>query len=159
MGLFSGLFEKKVVGTLKRFHYSPGYCDMLGASHSITLEKNSDGNWVYITRDREEHSQPMTVITYAVSGEAAAEFEKFIKESDFPALAKRPRNRGFMTDYSPWGYYLDFDCSASGGSRNESFDITQYHEYTNKDDALMKEVLARFYALKGDKISEVKEDN
>lgn len=157
MGLFGGLFSSGIKGDLKRFHYSPSYCDMLGASHSITLEKNSDGKWVFFTRDREEHSEPMTVITYAVSDEAASEFEKFIKESDFPSLSKRPRNRGFVTDYSPWGYYLDFDCSASGGSRLESFDITEYHEYTNKDYDLMKQVLAKFNALKGEKLSEVRE--
>ena len=156
MGLFGGLFCKGIKGDLKRFHYSPGYCDMLGASHSITLEKNSDGKWVYITCDREEHSEPMTVITYSVSSEAASEFEKFIKGSDFPSLSKRPKNRGFVTDYSPWGYYLDFDCSTYGGSRLESFDITEYHEYTNKDYDLMKQVLARFNALKGDKLSEVR---
>lgn len=159
MGLFGSLFDKGVKGDLKRFYYSPGYCDMLGASHYSTLEKNADGNWIFVTGDREEHSEPMTVITYSVSAEKASEFEKFIKETNFTALSKRPKNRGFMTDYSPWGYYLDFDCSASGGSRSESFDITEYHEYTSKDLDLMKEVLARFNALKGDLISEVKEDD
>ena len=159
MGLFGGLFSKGIKGDLKRFHYSPGYCDMLGASHSGTLEKTAGGSWTFVTRDREEHSEPMTVITYAVTDEKASEFEKFVKESNFTNLSKRPSNRGFVTDYSPWGYYLDFDCSAYGGSGSESFDITELHEYTTADYDLMKEVLARFNALKGDKLSEVLEND
>ena len=158
MGLFNGLFNKSIKGDLKRFHYSPGYCDMLGACHYSTLEKNENGKWIFVTGDREQHSDPVTVKTYAVSDEAAAEFGAFIIQQNFLDLTNRPKNRGFITDYSPWSYNIDLDCSADGGSSCEYFSIGQYHEYSNKDDELMEQVLAKFNALKGELISEVKEN-
>ena len=35
---------------LQRVSYSPGYCDMLGGGHEVSLGKDRDGNWNYICR-------------------------------------------------------------------------------------------------------------
>lgn len=159
MSIFSGLFKKKIKGSLKSFRYSPGYSDMLGASHSSLLEKNAEGAWIFVTSDREEHSGPETVITYSVSPEAASGFENFIKETNFVSLSTRRKSSDFITDYSPWSFSIEFDCYASGGSSCEYFSIGEIREYTAMDRDLIKQVLAKFNALKSEKLSEVKEED
>ena len=156
---FSDLFSKAPQGSLHSFTYSPGYCDMDGGSHHTELTKTENGEWNYITSNRSEHSEPMTVSTYAVSEQKVSEFETFIKESKFTALSKRPKSDVFVTDYSPWHFGIDFVSSASGKRSYERYNITEYKKYSDKDRGLMKEVLDRFHALKGALISEVTEND
>jgi hypothetical protein len=154
MGFFKDLMQKGNAGSLRSFSYSPGYCDMAGACHHDEIRKDEESSWTFESSNREVHSDPMKITVYAVSDEAAAEFEKFIKEKDVISLSKRPASDEFATDYSPWGYNVVFDCSASGGSSYESYSISEYKKYSENDMSLLKEVRERFYALKGDIISE-----
>ena len=63
---------------IRSISFSPGYGDMLGGYHSVSLEKNRDGKWTYVCNDREHYNAPTVVSTYAVSEEAVAQFEEFI---------------------------------------------------------------------------------
>ena len=157
MRLFKDLFSKAPQGFLRSFSYNPGYGDMNGACHHDQLKKTKDGSWIYISSNRKELGEPMLVSTYSVSEDAVKEFEMFIKENDIVSLSKRPDSNDFVTDYSPWNYGIDFDCSASGGSSLESYNISQYKKYSKKDFALMKELQERFTKLKGGLISETAE--
>ena len=51
------------------------------------------------------------------------------------------------------------DCSDIGGSCYDDYGISQYRVYSPMDQKLMKEVKERFYALKGELISETTEDD
>ena len=157
MGLFDNLGKKGNSGVLKSFSYSPGYCDMLGAGHSDSLKKNDEGRWVIISRNREDHSDPFMVTTYAVNNESAARFERFIKERNLISLSKRLDSKEFVTDYSPWSYEIVFDCSMIGGSSFDDYRIPQYRIYSKKDTELLKEVKDMFFSLRGDIISEMEE--
>lgn len=157
MGLFDNIGKKGNAGELKSFSYSPGYCDMLGAGHRDSLEKNDEGQWVIISRNRENHSEPFVVTTFAVNEESAARFESFIKERNLISLTKRLDSKEFVTDYSPWSYGIVFDCSKIGGSSFDDYRISQYRIYSKKDTELLKEVRDMFYSLKGDLISEIEE--
>ena len=136
---------------LRKFAYSPGYCDMRGASHSACLMKNEDGKWIITASDREHFGEPRVITTYAVTDEAAAEFEAFILDNNVPSLARRLKSKTFATDYSPWSYSIYLD-TGSGGSKD--YDITQYRIYSPRDKKLLDELTRRFEALKTDKISE-----
>lgn len=157
MGLFDNFGKKGNAGDLKSFRYSPGYCDMLGAGHSDLLQKIDDGHWVFVSRNREVHSDPFMVTTYAVDDEAVSRFETFIKERKLISLTKRLDSKDFATDYSPWSYEIVFDCSKAGGSSYENYRISQYKVYSKTDMELLGEVRDMFYALKGDIISEIAE--
>ena len=156
MGLFGS--KKGNAGHLSSFRYSPGYCDMRGESHQCELKKNDDGAWVFISRDRDCHSDPFTVLTYSVSLERASEFEEYIKKINFISLSKRLKSKDFVTDYSPWNYCVVFDCSSIGGDSYDDYSISQFRIYTPADQKLIKEVNERFLALKGDLISETTEE-
>ena len=157
MSLFTNLFCKVPKGSLRSFSYSPGYCDMNGESHHDQLKKTKDGKWIYISIYRKEHGEPTITSTYSVSDNDVNKFESFIKEKKILSLTKRPKSSDFITDYSPWTYGIDFDCSASGGRTFESDNISQYRKYSNKDFALLKELDERFDKLKGELISETAE--
>ena len=157
MGLFGS--KKGNAGSLRSFSYSPGYCDMTGESHCTELKKNDDGEWVFISRDRDCHSDPFTVMTYSVSTESASEFEEYIKKINFISLSKRLKSSDFVTDYSPWHFAVVFDCSEIGGSSYDDYGISQYRIYSPIDQKLLKEVKEKFYALKGELISETTEDD
>ena len=156
MGLFGS--KKGNAGTLSSFRYSPGYSDMSGGCHNSELKRNDDGNFVFVTRDREWHNEPLTVKTYTVSSERAVEFEEYIKKVNFISLSKRLKSNDFVTDYSPWNYCVVFDCSSIGGDSYDDYSISQFRIYTPADQKLIKEVNERFLALKGDLISETTED-
>ena len=156
MGLFGS--KKGNAGHLSSFRYSPGYCDMRGESHQCELKKNDDGAWVFISRDRDCHSDPFSVMTYSVSPEIASEFEEYIKKINFISLSKRLKSSDFVTDYSPWHFTVVFDCSEIGGSSYDDYGISQYRIYSPMDQKLLKEVKEKFYALKGELISETTED-
>ena len=157
MGLFSS--KKGNAGSLSSFSYSPGYCDMTGESHRVELKKNDGGEWVFICRDRDCHSDPFTVKTYIVSPESASEFEEHIKKVNFISLSKRLKSNEFVTDYSPWHFSVVFDCSTIGGDSYDDYGISQYRIYSPMDQKLMKEVKEKFYALKGELISETTEED
>ena len=159
MGLFDNLGKKGNAGELKSFRYSPGYCDMLGAGHSDSLQKDDDGRWVFVSRNREVHSDPFIVTTYSVDDEAVARFETFIKERKLISLSKRLDSKEFATDYSPWSFEIVFDCSNVGGSSYENYRISQYRVYSKMDIKLLDETKDMFYALKGDIISEITEND
>lgn len=157
MGLFGS--KKGNAGSLTSFRYSPGYCDMRGESHQCELKKNDDGAWVFISRDRDCHSNPFTVLTYSVSPERASEFEEYIKKINFISLSKRLKSSEFVTDYSPWHFTVVFDCSEIGGSGYDDYGISQYRIYSPMDQKLLKEVKEKFNAIKGELISETTEDD
>lgn len=157
MGLFGS--KKGNAGHLSSFRYSPGYCDMRGESHQCELKKNDGGAWVFISRDRDCHSDPFSVMTYSVSPESASEFEEYIKKINFISLSKRLKSSDFVTDYSPWHFTVVFDCSEIGGSSYDDYGISQYRIYSPMDQKLLKEVKEKFYALKGELISETTEDD
>ena len=157
MGLFGS--KKGNAGHLSSFRYSPGYCDMRGESHQCELKKNDDGAWLFISRDRDCHSDPFSVMTYSVSPESASVFEEYIKKINFISLSKRLKSSDFVTDYSPWHFTVVFDCSEIGGSSYDDYGISQYRLYSPMDQKLMKEVKEKFYALKGELISETTEDD
>lgn len=157
MGLFGS--KKGNAGHLSSFRYSPGYCDMRGESHQCELKKNDDGAWVFISRDRDCHSDPFSVMTYSVSPESASVFEEYIKKINFISLSKRLKSSDFVTDYSPWHFTVVFDCSEIGGSSYDDYGISQYRIYSPMDQKLLKEVKEKFYALKGELISETTEDD
>ncbi len=157
MGLFGS--KKGNAGHLSSFRYSPGYCDMRGESHQCELKKNDDGAWVFISRDRDCHSDPFSVMTYSVSPESASVFEEYIKKINFISLSKRLKSSDFVTDYSPWHFTVVFDCSEIGGSSYDDYGISQYRIYSPMDQKLLKEVKEKFYALKGELISATTEDD
>ena len=145
------------VGTLLEFAYSPGYGDMNGASHYEKLCRNDGGEWIIISRNRESFDEPLIETTYAVSAEAAADFEAFLREKDIVSLSDRPDSTDFITDYSPWGYNLYFDNSSLGGNKRERYGIEEYKVYSERDCALLKELNQAFRDLRGDVLSEVGE--
>lgn len=142
------------LGELMWFNYSPGYSDMDGSSHSESLEKGKDGKWVIVKRDRSRFSEPMEVTTYAVSDEALEKFLKFVREKNVLELCDREDSDQFITDYSAWHYGFTFDESAIGGEMIESYDISQYKEYSDADRELLKELDQQFEALHGEVISQ-----
>ena len=58
-----------------------------------------------------------------------------------------------MTDYRPWNYSMCFNTNATEGSKREYFSFSQYLKYSDADRALIKELNARFEALRGKIIS------
>lgn len=157
MGLFGS--KKGNAGSLRSFRYSPGYCDMTGEYHQSELKKNDEGEWVFVCRDRDSHSDPFTILTYSVSSKSASEFEEYIKKINFISLSKRLKSKDFITDYSPWHFSVVFDCSEIGGSSYDEYSIYQYRIYSPADRKLMDEAEKRFYDLKGELIFETTEDD
>lgn len=148
------------LGELKSFSYSPGYSDMAGACHYEDLQKDENGNWVIVSRNRESFDEPTIVTTYAVSEDALKEFETYLKESNITSLSDRKDSEDFATDYSAWNYSIVFDNSASGGKRNEFYSIGEYKKYSDKDYARLNDLNERFKKLYGKVLSEeIEEDN
>ena len=144
--------------SLLGFDYSPGYCDMRGAAHSMSLKKE-ENRWVMICRDREYYNAPTTVAVYAVSSEAVAEFEDFIVKNRILSLEKRPKSRAFVTDYSPWRYSVDYEKTALGKTATEYCSIGQYKVYSALDRLKLEKLRERFLALRGEKLSETVEEH
>ena len=143
---------------ISRVSFSPGYGDMLGAYHGCELRKEKDGRWICVCRDREAHCEPTVVTVYCVSDEAVARFEEFIKENGIFALENRPESDLFMTDYSPWSWNIDYDTVFSGKTERRYFSLGEYRRYSGRDYELLRELERRFLALRGEKISETRED-
>ena len=139
---------------IRRISYSPGYGDMLGGYHVITLENDKDGNWIYACSDRETHNEPTITTTYAVSEEALAEFEEFIIKNDILSLENRPKSDIFATDYSPWSWSIDHLTTSFGKTKREYCSFGEYKEYSPSDRELLSKLKERFNALRGEKISE-----
>lgn len=139
---------------IRSISFSPGYGDMLGGYHSVSLEKNRDGKWTYVCNDREHYNAPTVVSTYAVSEEAVAQFEEFILKKRVISLEKRPKSNLFATDYSQWSWSIDYDVTSFGKTRREYCNFDEYKKYTGHDYDILNELEERFEALRGEKISE-----
>lgn len=146
-----------VSGELTGFAHSPGYSDMNGGYHCESLRRDKSGAWQIEKRDRNSLDEPEIVKTYAVSDSALAAFEQFLNDKKILALENRKESDEFVTDYSPWGYSIIFDKSASGGKKMERHSIGQYKKYSDKDYKLLKELQQEFEKLYGELISEVEE--
>ena len=146
--------RRKMQIELAAVRWSPGYSDMLGGCHSTSLKKNADGEWIFTCRDRAEYGEPTVVTVYEVSPEAAAQFETFLKEKNVFSLENRPAGKDFITDYSPWGYSIEYRRTAFGKTERGRCGLTEYKKYSRRDLALIGELRERFAALRGRKISE-----
>lgn len=155
--LFFGKPQTIATGELLSFNYSPGYGDMNGEYHYESLQKDENGKWVIICRDREDHESPTVETTYAVKEADVLDFDEFLKKQNFAALSLRKKSDEFVTDYHPWGYSLDYDNTAIGGERRFYVQISEYYEYSDADNKLIKEVRERFRGLRGEQISVVTE--
>jgi hypothetical protein len=153
MNLFDNSYRKIKAGRLVSFSYSPGYSDMEGAFHRDTLEKNGEGNWVVVCRERGSIDEPECVTTCSVSDADALRFEQFIKKRRILSLSKRLKSPVFLTDYSPWSAEMVFDCLGSGGNRRITVRLEQYRIYTRPDLKRIDEMTDMFYDLLGDVIS------
>ncbi len=139
------------VGDLISFSYSPGYSDMNGASHIETLKFDDSLGWIYVEEDRESIEEETMVTTYSVKPDDVVKFEQFLKESGFLELEKRPEVDAYVLDYSPWSYRITIDNSAFGGSKRESYYISEYQDFTKKDKKLIDKTHTMFCSLRGEK--------
>ena len=142
---------------INRVSYSPGYGDMLGGRHESTLRKDRDGSWICVCSDRETHDRPAVTTVYAVSSEAVAGFEEFIKSKKVLSLEERPDSDLFVTDYSPWSWSVDYDTASFGKTKREYCSFGEYKKYSGRDYELLRELEKRFIAIRGEKISETAE--
>lgn len=134
--------------------YSPGFSNMMGGSYSEALKKNESGEWIIENRKRETHADPILVVTYSVDEEKFAEFVTFLKDENVAGLSKRKDSNDFIYDYSPWSISIGFDNSAIGESKSEWYKFGKFKNYSDSDSELIEEVLTRFGALYGEKLSE-----
>ena len=141
-------------GALLKVRYSPGYGDMIGAAYSTVLLKDSEGKWIMEVNEREDHSSPTHVTTYSVSEEDAASFEAFIREKRIYDLQNRKDSDEFITDYSPWGWRMEFANPDPDKKLPEYVDIRQYKKYSNSDLELINALREKFNSLKGQMISQ-----
>ena len=141
-----------------RVDYSPGYGDMRGQYHAVSLRKDKNGSWTCVSRDREDHRAPTVTAVCAVSDEAAEQFLAFIEKEDILSLQNRRKSDLFASDYSPWSWNIDYEAESFGKSKKCSCSIEEYKEYSGKDRELLKELRRRFTALPGEKISEAAEE-
>ena len=144
---------------IHRISYSPGYGDMLGGYHASTLKKDKDGIWTFVCSDRETHDRPTVTATYAVSADAVSQFEKFVNDNKIISLEGHPKSDLFATDYSPWGWSIDYEITSFGKTKREYCSFGEYKRYSARDYELLKELEKRFTALRGEKISEQIEEN
>ena len=142
---------------INRVSYSPGYGDMLGRYHNITLRRDNEGGWSYVCTDRETHDRPTVTAAYAVSAEAVARFEEFIKSNKVLSLEERPKSDIFATDYHPWSWGIDYDISSPGKTKSEYCSFGEYKRYSGRDHELLNELEALFISMRGEKISETTE--
>ena len=99
------------------FSYSPGYSDMRGGSHSVSLVQDKDGVWTMTCRDRESYGSPTSVAVYSVPEGSVGVFEIFLEKSRVLSLEKRPKSTVFATDYSPWSYSADYEKTVFGKTK------------------------------------------
>ena len=144
---------------LIEFYYHPGYCDMLGGGHSVSLRRDEEGIWRCTCRDRKQHDAPETVTVYEVSADSVAQFEEFILKNKVLSLAKRPKSDVFATDYSPWGYSIDYEIKRFLRTDCKYCSIGEYRKYSKRDRDVLNELHERFMALRGQKISETVESD
>ena len=144
---------------ITRINYRPGYGDMLGGYHEVILRKDKDGNWTYVSRDREDYRAPTVTTVYGVADEAVAQLEEFILEKKILSLADRPKSDIFATDYSPWSWSIDCETKSLGKIEQSYCIIEEYKRYSGRDYELLNELRERFTALRGEKISETVEEN
>jgi len=138
--------EIKILGII----YSPGYGDMLGEYHEVTLRKDKDGNWTYVCSDREFHDKPTVTTAYSVSAEAVAQFEKFINDNNVISLEERPKSDMFATDYSPWSWSINYEITSFGKTKREYCSFGEYRRYSRRDYDSLKELEKRFISLRGE---------
>ena len=131
---------------------------MLGGYHESTLRKDKDGNWTFVSADRERHGRPTVTTVYAVSAEAVAQFEKFINDNKIVSLENRPKSDMFATDYSPWSWGIDYETTSFGKTKREYCSFGEYKRYSGRDYDLLNELEKRFTALRGEKIAETTEE-
>ena len=143
---------------IRRIRYSPGCGHMLGEYNNASLEKDSDGKWTYVCRDREYHSAPTVVSAYAVQEEAVSQFAEFIQENRVISLEERLKSDMFATDYSPWSWYIDYETASFGKTKREYCNIGEYKMYSRRDYDLLNKLRENFYALRGEKLSEKTEE-
>jgi len=143
---------------LHRVTCRPGYGDMLGGYHSVSLEKVADGKWTFVRRDREEHSKPTIVCTYEVSQEDVRQFAEYIGKNRVLSLEKRRKSNLFVTDYSPWSWNIDYETTSFGKIKKKYCCIDEYRKYSGRDYDLLNELRRRFESLRGEKISETAEE-
>lgn len=137
-----------------RMYYSPGYGDMLGGYHYMTLEKDKNGKWTLSSEDREEHGSPKIKSVYAVDADAFADFERFVEERKVLSLERRPKSSIFVTDYSPWRFFISYYKTSFGKEKLCSCTLDEYKRYGKRDFDLIDELKRRFVALYREKISE-----
>lgn len=142
---------------LKRFSYSPGYSDMRGAAHRMSLRRDPTGRWVLECRDRIVHNEPTTVTTYEVSDAAVEEFESFILKNKVFTLCNRRKGDLFATDYSQWSFGIDYEKKSFGKTVFQWCNFDEYKEYSKRDQALIEELRERFLALRGQQLSKTEE--
>ena len=139
--------------------YCPGYGDMRGEYHEMSLRKDKEGNWNYISSDRAFYSEPTVITTYSASEEAVDQFEEFLAKKKVFSLENRPKSDMFMTDYRPWSWSITYETTSFGKTKREYFGLGEYKRYNGNDYSLINELSDRFTALRGEKLSEVKEEN
>ena len=148
----------KELGKLVEFTYRPGYGDMEGGYHSETLKRGDDGRWIIECRDQETHSDPTIVTTYQVGTDSETYFEAFIKTEYIPEYSNRKASDDFVTDYSPWSYYMVFEKDTGSGTELQEFTLNEFREYSDEEYTNIKTMKSLFQSLKNTKISEVVED-
>ena len=141
---------------LIRLIYRPGYSDMAGAYHYQELNKNEAGEWILESRDREVFSDPIVNTIYEVNEEDIKQLEAFIRKPDIEALTQREDSDLFVTDYSAWGYTIEFSDNSTG--EKKEYNIEEYKEYTDEDYGLIRELGQRIKDIRGGVISETEED-
>lgn len=153
-----GVREDNMKGIrIRSISYSPGYGDMNGQYHQITLEKDENGSWTYVCSDRKDHSSSTVTAVYGVSDEALERLEMLISEKNILSLQNRPESDLFATDYSPWSWRIDYETTSAGKTKREYCGIEEYHQYSEQDYELLKELNEHFTALRAEKISETSE--
>ena len=156
----TGLFSRDEVievGELTEFRVNPGYGDMDGGYHCMTLKKDESDEWVIVSEDRDTYSAPTIITTYAVTEDGVSSFAGFLKDNNVLSLMNRKDSDDFIYDYHAWSYNLIYDNTSIGGSSYETYTISQYKEYSDKDYDLLNEIDNRFDDLRGEVISEVTE--
>ena len=144
---------------LRGMSYSPGYCDMLGGRHGVSLRQQESGEWVIVSTEAEDYNAPTVTKTYSVPPEALSKFEDFLNKNKVLSLAKRPKSDLFVTDYSPWSYSFDYETAFFGKVKKGYCSLKEYKKYSKRDRELLKELSKYISGLYGEQLSEtVSED-
>lgn len=142
---------------LIRIRYSPGYSDMDGEHHSMTIYRDGEGKWVFESYDRSNYEEPAVTTIYEVSDEDIKQLELFIDKSDIEELLNREESDLFITDYSSWGINIQFTDLESG--EKTEYRLDEYREYTDYDNKLIDKLIQRITGIKGEMISETVEED